>query len=370
MGKWKVLCCAAVVSLLLGCLHAAAAASEGGVEFPDVNLEGAVREALQKPTGAITQEEIARLTELNASGRAIRDLTGIEHATGLKSLNLSDNEIGDVSQLGALAELETLILNGNGLSDVDGIGGLPSLTSLWLTNNQISDLRQLSSLGRLQHLYAAHNRVNSLAGLEELQQLTDLNLAGNDIQDVSPIRALSQLQTLNLGDNEISAIGGMEELVQLEWLSLANNPVTNITPLGGLSNLVYLNQRGYAVSADSRQVMEALAEKGGVVEYVLLIPEGAYIYDINLDGIADANDMNDAINFYLNLHDMKTHHPELKIAGNEIDPAALVGSTAFVYDVNRDGTADVNDVNAAINHYLNLDDMKNKHPEFRVVLPE
>jgi len=47
------------------------------VTFPDPNLEAAIREALDKPEGPIT-EDLARLTELDASERGMSDFTGIE----------------------------------------------------------------------------------------------------------------------------------------------------------------------------------------------------------------------------------------------------------------------------------------------------
>ena len=48
------------------------------VTFPDPNLEAAIREALNKPEGPITDADLAMLTELDASGRGIRDFTCIE----------------------------------------------------------------------------------------------------------------------------------------------------------------------------------------------------------------------------------------------------------------------------------------------------
>ena len=73
--------------------------------IPDANLAAAVRETLGLPADALLTAEVLRtLEELEAPGREIVDLTGLEHAMNLRSLNLGwagdNNQISDVSPLG------------------------------------------------------------------------------------------------------------------------------------------------------------------------------------------------------------------------------------------------------------------------------
>ena len=71
----KSLAFVGIMTLLL-----AAAATAQTVNFPDPNLEAALREALPKPTGPISTEDMLTLTNLSANGRDIHDLTGLETA--------------------------------------------------------------------------------------------------------------------------------------------------------------------------------------------------------------------------------------------------------------------------------------------------
>ena len=71
--------------------NAEAQNAEGqNVEFPDKNLAGHVRKALGLwHTAPIPAADLATLTHLYASfGGGITNLTGLEHATALTSLNL------------------------------------------------------------------------------------------------------------------------------------------------------------------------------------------------------------------------------------------------------------------------------------------
>ena len=77
--------------------------------FQDPALLRAVEVALRKPSGGpVTASEVASLENLRAEDRGIRNLTGLELATGLQSLNLRDNLISDLSPLGDLTTLQEL----------------------------------------------------------------------------------------------------------------------------------------------------------------------------------------------------------------------------------------------------------------------
>ncbi|MDP6583081.1 MAG: leucine-rich repeat domain-containing protein, partial [Anaerolineales bacterium] len=107
---------------------------EAGVNIPDANLRAALEKALGKNEGdAITKEELARLTRWDALESWITDLTGLEHCTGLTTLNLYRNEIIDISALANLTNLTHLELHGNQLSDVSPLTNLTKLEKLDLS---------------------------------------------------------------------------------------------------------------------------------------------------------------------------------------------------------------------------------------------
>ena len=73
------------------------------VQIPDPNLRAAIAEALGKsPNAPITVEEMERLGRLDAGSRDIRDLIGLQVATNLINLNISNNPIFDLSPLAGL----------------------------------------------------------------------------------------------------------------------------------------------------------------------------------------------------------------------------------------------------------------------------
>ena len=108
------------------------------VEIPDPNLEKAIRETLELSDGIpLTQQEMLRLTRLEAPEKQIENLTGLEHATNLKSIHVHRNNISNLRPLADLTQLESLSLWGNPISDLSPIANLTQLTGLdlgWLSN--------------------------------------------------------------------------------------------------------------------------------------------------------------------------------------------------------------------------------------------
>jgi len=70
------------------CVVASVLSRSAEIFVPDSGLEGAIREALHKPGGALTEDDLLGLTELDASQRNIRALAGLETARNLSSLLL------------------------------------------------------------------------------------------------------------------------------------------------------------------------------------------------------------------------------------------------------------------------------------------
>ena len=220
------------------------------VHIPDPNLRAVMAEFLGTISNApITAEEMATLTSLTASAKQIQNLEGIQFATGLEWLSLSnvvfygfsltdlltdkhrlgDNNFSDISPLAGLTQLKELDLRGStkNLSDISALAGLTQLTDLYLDSDNLSDISPLAGLTQLKEL--------SLRGSE--RSITN----NNNILDISALAGLTQLTSLSLNNNNISNITALAGLTQLRYLNLRMNNITDISPLAGLTELTSLN---------------------------------------------------------------------------------------------------------------------------------
>ena len=218
---------------------------ETQVTIPDENLRAAIEIALRKAGGAsITRAEMASLTRLEASDSDIRDLTGLEFATGLTSLILADNIISDLTPLSGLTNLTSLILADNIISDLTPLSGLTNLTLLILSGNFFLDISPLSGLTNLTSLNLSHNIISDLTPLSGLTSLSVLILYDDRmIRDRSLLSRLSNLSEPDIPDANLRAaikiaMGKVSDdpLTDFEmaFLSELEAPNSNISDLTGL----------------------------------------------------------------------------------------------------------------------------------------
>jgi len=222
------------------------------VSFPDPGLEAAIRDAISKPTGDIYDSDLVGLTQLDASHRAISDLTGLEHSVNLQELYLWDNIIGDISALIDLDKLRKLQIDHNQISDVSPLGALTNLEWLNLENNQIYDITSLGGLTKLLFLELWQNQISDISLLSNLKNLQILSIGGNQISNILALIGLTSLQKLYLSFNQISDISPL----------LANSGLAS----GDHVDLRY-NYLDLTPGSDEMQNIQVLINRGVDVDY-------------------------------------------------------------------------------------------------------
>ncbi len=247
----RILMCGLVFCMLLLAIPAGVAGEV--VTFQDTGLEDAVRDALDKSRGDITDEDMAALSVLDADDSDIDDLSGLQAAVNLRGLDLDGNKISDLGPLANLTNLRDLDLDGNEISDINPLVNLTNLRDLDLDGNEISDISPLSNLTNLRDLDLDGNRISDLGPLANLTNLRDLDLDGNEISDISPLSNLTNLRDIDLDHNEIRDLG----------------PLAAGSAFGSGDSLeVRYNFLNLTPGSDAMRDIDALEERGVDISYI------------------------------------------------------------------------------------------------------
>ncbi len=226
---------------LLICFSLPLTATAQTVDIPDPNLRAIIANELGKTSRAtITTADMARFTTLRVANASIRDLTGLEHATNLRVLNL-----------GAVRGA-TGYTNSNSIQDISPLAGLNKLTDLRLERNSIWDISPLEGLTNLETLFLWDNLILDISPLEKLTSLTALDLSFNFISDISSLSGLTDLTLLGLQNNFIS---DLSLLVANTGLGKGDRVFATGNPFSYSSlhtHIPTLQSRGVDVSFDSR----------------------------------------------------------------------------------------------------------------------
>ncbi|MEO0470739.1 MAG: COR domain-containing protein [Bacteroidota bacterium] len=139
--------------------------------------------------------------------------------------------IDDISVLARLSELRILDVSGNQISCIPALRTLQKVQILDLSNNEIKDLSNLDGLSELRSLYVSFNQIQSLDRLPELDQLSELDVSGNLIRSLARIGRFPQLHKLYLRRNQIQDLSELQLPHKLTTLDLSKNQIRDIRPL-------------------------------------------------------------------------------------------------------------------------------------------
>lgn len=197
----------------------------GQTFVPDDNFEQALI-ALGHDTGALDDyvltENIEDLTSLNISGNEISDVTGLEAFVSLVNLDLQGNAIStvDLSNNILLVDLDA---SDNMLTDID-ISALSNLIRLNVSNNNLTQLNLDANLSLIE-LNISNNLFTNL-NVDSLIDLEELNCAANQLSSLSVTQNLNLTQLFCQSNmliaDQLNLQNGTNQNLQL--FNASNNP--------------------------------------------------------------------------------------------------------------------------------------------------
>ncbi len=119
------------------------------------------------------------LTLRNLKISYVGEIFGFEQLSELKKLNLAQNNLTSIKELGHSESLTELDLSQNKIVNLSGIEKLTNLKVLYLDENKIVDISPISGLSHLQILHIRHNDLPTLDPLYDLINLSSLCIEGN-----------------------------------------------------------------------------------------------------------------------------------------------------------------------------------------------
>lgn len=135
-------------------------------------------------------------------------------------LDLSDQNLTDITPLCQCKNLVKLILKNNKIEDLTPLMDLPDLTWLSIWNNKVSDIRPLMGLTKLSYLDADANLIRDISTLSELVNMEELWLSYNPIENIGALKSMTSLRRLGLKstgleDQDLDVLMGMTSLAEL-----------------------------------------------------------------------------------------------------------------------------------------------------------
>lgn len=147
--------------------------------------------------------DMSSLINLFVENNRIADLSPLAALPALRQLSVNDNPLTDIEALVELPQLDHLWIANTGLTDASIVMRLPGLTMLDLRDNSLNQLPDLGALP-LTWLDVSDNELTNINGLSGLGTLQELRARNNGITDINVLATLLQLTSLRLDGNAVT----------------------------------------------------------------------------------------------------------------------------------------------------------------------
>ena len=204
--------------------------------------------------GTISDSQLAEVTSMNASNKAISDLKGIEYFTKITELNCSNNQLSslDVSKN---TELVSLMCSNNKLTSLD-ITHNTMLYNLECQKNQLTSL-DVSKNRTLTNFNCIDNQLSSL-DISNNKVLNHLDCSGNKLTNLNVVNNL-YLNRIQCSVNQLTSLD-VSKNISLQHLDCAYNKLTSldVSKNTNLMRLICYNNQLTSVDVSMNTKLERL----------------------------------------------------------------------------------------------------------------
>ncbi|CAL6075471.1 leucine-rich_repeat domain-containing protein [Hexamita inflata] len=181
---------------------------------------------------------LPNLVELSLSGNKLQDTSGLQHSPKLERLNLYGTETTDLRTIPhQLFGLKSLNICNNNLTDISHLSNFVDLQSLYLGDNkQLSNIGPLKFCTQLTKLGIFATSIADIWPLQFMKNLNILEMFQTQVIDLHPLQNLNKLEKISAHSTCIIDVFPLLKLIQLSTLSFWNNKITNADTLNHHKN--------------------------------------------------------------------------------------------------------------------------------------
>lgn len=174
-------------------------------------------------------------TELDLQNRELTNaqISNLRHMKNLRSLNLADNYLTDLSCLDGLSELEYLKFDNNNISDISFMQSMYNLKHFSASNNSISDISVLSDKTNLEYVFLGDNYITDISPLKNSRGLLYVSFDEAQLDNIDVLEGMDKLIMAGFSGCNLKSIEPLRDCVSLKKVYFGRNRLTDVSPLTG-----------------------------------------------------------------------------------------------------------------------------------------
>lgn len=174
-------------------------------------------------------------TELDLQNRELTNsqISNLRHMKKLKTLNVSNNYITDMSCLDGLSGLENIYFDNNNVSDISFMRSMEHLKQISANNNSISDISVLSDKTELESVFMGDNYITDISPLKNSRGLIYVGFDEAQIGNIEVLAGMDKLEMAGFSGCNLESIEPLRDCESLRLVYFGRNRLTDVSPLRG-----------------------------------------------------------------------------------------------------------------------------------------
>ena len=176
-------------------------------------------------------DTLSNLDLLDLSFNQLKNVSSLRYLINLKNLNLNNNQIEDISDLQYLRYVDKLFINNNNVKCLSPIGNL-NLKYLEINDNQIENILWIKNSSNLRELKISNNKLNQLPNrlFDNFMSLSKIDLSLNQIKSIDSFdcRQKTKINKLDLSNNQLENVDFIFDCSIINEIRLNNNQIRHI----------------------------------------------------------------------------------------------------------------------------------------------
>lgn len=177
------------------------------------------------------------LTYLDLSGKGLNnyDLQNLIYMTKLERIELSDNNLSDISVLGKIPSLREIDADNNSIEDISFLEDLPNIEIVVMNNNRIKDISVFLRFTTIKKIWMCDNQIGDISPIAQNKGLTEFGINGSYIYDISALYGMTRLEILCAYGCGLTDISPLSECTNLRELHIGGNNISDFSPIENLN---------------------------------------------------------------------------------------------------------------------------------------
>lgn len=199
-------------------------------------------EYIEPAWGELQKLEWLSLQRVRGLQRPLRNVEPIRYLTNLTGLVLIDNEVTDISAMGALVNLNRLHIAYNPIKDLSPLAKCLKIEQLDIRGISTENLSVLERLPKLRELEISIDQISALEKLESLPTLKHIDIGIGDIETFDSFESFPAMPELReIRGADVRSIKGLERYPKLKKLTNLSGEFESLEPLRHAKNLSVAN---------------------------------------------------------------------------------------------------------------------------------